>query len=438
MNFEAFEIIYNFATVKNIAYLVQIRQAMIPESSTTNKEPLTEQAEAIFRFACQWLARGQIEKAIAWYEKVLELQPDHLQAAIHLSHLQQQRNWSELQSPSALLENPHGQLNLSGQKFFVAHRCGWSFAIHALKPLHNSQGIVFDGFLEDSFLRQERQLGQEKAPYTQPWVGFLHNPPAMPSWFYYRDSPQVLFTRDNWLKSLESCVGLFTLTEYHARWLRERVDKPVSALIHPTEIPDIQFSFDRFIANPNKKIIQLGWWLRRLISIYELPIARNNLLEYEKIKLNPAFCPDAETELQRLVAEQIEVEEITLDPVFVENTRDLTHVSNQEYDEFLSANIAFIHLYDTSANTAIIECIARATPLLVNPLPAVVEYLGENYPLYFHTLAEAAEKAMDIERICQAHEYLKGCETRQKLSAEYFLQSFQESEVYRQIRLSCS
>jgi hypothetical protein len=260
----------------------------------------------------------------------------------------------------------------------------------------------------------------------------------MPSWYYYRDSPQVLFTKDNWLKSLESCIGLFTLTEYHAQWLRERVDKPVSALIHPTEIPDIQFSFDRFIANPNRKIIQLGWWLRRLISIYELPIARNNPLGYEKIKLNPAFSLDAETQLQKLVAQQIEVEGITLDPVFVENTQDLTHVSNQEYDELLSENIAFIHLYDTSANTAVIECIARATPLLINPLPAVVEYLGENYPLYFHTLVEAANKAMDLELIRQTHEYLKGCETRQKLSAEYFLQSFQASEVYRRIQPSCS
>lgn len=411
---------------------------MIPESSARNKEPLTERTEAIFRFACQWLATGQTEKAIVWYEKVLELQPDHLQAAIHLSHLQQQRNWSKLQSPPALLENPDGKLNLIGQKFFVAHRCGWSFAIYALTPLHNSQGIIFDGFLEDSFLRQERLSGQEKTPYTQPWVGFLHNPPAMPTWFFYRDSPQVLFTKDNWQKSLEFCVGLFTLSEYHAQWLRARVDKPVSALIYPTEIPDIQFSFDRFIANPNKKIIQLGWWLRRLISIYELPIARNNPLGYEKIKLNPAFSLDSETQLRKLVAQQIEVERITLDPVFVENTRDLTHVSNEKYDEFLSENIAFIHLYDTSANTAVIECIARSTPLLVNPLPAVVEYLGENYPLYFHTLAEAAEKAMDIERIRQAHEYLKVCETRQKLSAEYFLQSFQLSEVYRRVQQSCS
>jgi hypothetical protein len=406
---------------------------MLPKPAATNNSPINEQAEAIFRFACQWLAKGQTAKAIAWYERVLALQPDHQQAAIHLDHLQQKQKWQR--ETATLTANSDGKLNLSNQKFFVAHRCGWSYALHALELLHNSQGIVFDGFLENFFLRQERQSGEKKEPYTQPWVGFLHNPPAMPKWFYYRDSPQVLFTQENWLKSLDACVGIFTLSEYHARWLRERIDKPVSALIYPTEVTEVQFSFDRFLANPKKKIIQIGWWLRRLASIYQLPIARNNPLGYQKIKLNPAFSLDANAQLQKLVAKQLQVEGTSLDPLFTENTQDIDHISNQEYDTLLSENIVFIHLYDTSANTAIIECIASATPLLVNPLPAVVEYLGKNYPLYFDTLTEAAEKAMDLELIQQAHDYLKHCPTRQKLSADYFRQSFIESEVYQKIKV---
>jgi hypothetical protein len=413
---------------------------IIPDDSTKNNRSKTERVEVLFRFASQQLAQGQTEKAIAWYQKILELQPDHLQAAVHLSHSQEQQRWSRIhqypsQSGILLQENPDGKLNLSDQRIFVAHRCGWSFAIHALKALHNSQGILFDGYLENSFIWKERQFGRKIEPYTQPWVGFLHNPPAMPTWFYNGDSPQVLFGKDNWQRSLEHCVGLFTLSEYSARWLREQTGKPVSALIHPTEISGLQFDFDRFFANPNKKIIQLGWWLRKLAAIYQLPIAKNNPLGYQKIKLNPAFALEAETSLQKLVAKQLEVEQITLDPVFVENTQELTHVSNQNYDELLSENIGFIDLYDTSANNTVIECIVRATPLLVNPLPAVVEYLGENYPFYFNNLAEAVEKAMDLELIGQTHQYLRSCETRQKLSANYFIESLQASEVYQQIKL---
>ncbi|PSB01606.1 hypothetical protein C7B64_17520 [Merismopedia glauca CCAP 1448/3] len=402
--------------------------------------PDPEQADTNFKLACVWLSKRKFERAIAGFQKVLELQPDHLQAAVHLEYAQQQQSWfqsraNSSQSGSLLHENPDGKLNLIGQKALVAHRCGWNFAIHALRSLHNSQGVLLDGFLEDTFIWQERQLKQVREPYTQPWVGFLHNPPAMPTWFFYDNSPQALFSKDNWQQSLQSCVGLFTLSEYYAQWLRQRIDKPVSALIHPTEIPELQFDYDRFIANPSKKIIQLGWWLRKLVAIYQLPIARNNPLGYQKVKLNAAFAPNAKAQLERLVAKQIEVEQIILDPVFFENTQELTHVSNQEYDELLSQNIGFIYLYDASANNAIIECIARATPLLVNPLPPVVEYLGEDYPLYFNTLTEAVEKVMDIELIHKTHQYLKSCSTRQKLSAEYFIKNLQTSEVYQRIHL---
>jgi hypothetical protein len=400
----------------------------------------SEKAEAIFRFASQWLAKGQVGHAIAWYQKVLEIEPGHLQARVHLNHLQQQQRWAKSepapeQSDNTLPEHPDSKLNMTGQRIFVAHRCGWSFAIHALTALHNSQGVLFDGYLEDSFLWQERQLGPKRVPYTRPWVGFLHNPPNMPNWFYYQDSPQVLFARDDWQESLPNCIGLFTLSEYYAQWLRARIDKPVSALIYPTEIPESQFDFEGFMANPSKKIIQLGWWLRKLAAIYQLPIAQDNPLGYQKIKLNPAFAIGAEENLQKLVAKQIDVEQITIEPIFFENTQDLTHIPNQDYDELLSKNIGFMHLHDTSANTAIIECIARATPLLVNPLPAVVEYLGDEYPFYFNTLAEAADKAMNIPLIEQTHHYLKRCETRQKLSAEYFIQSMKSSEVYQRIKL---
>ena len=104
-----------------------------------------------------------------------------------------------------------------------------------------------------------------------------------------------------------------------------------------------------------------------------------------------------------------------------------------EYDRFLTQNIAFLDLYDSSSNNAIVECIARATPLLINPLPGVIEYLGADYPLYFQTLAEAAAKALDPALLLETHQYLKSCETRQKLSADYFLNSFCDSEVYRSI-----
>src|SRR5690606_7872055 len=66
------------------------------------------------------------------------------------------------------------------------------------------------------------------------------------------------------------CVGLFTLSEYLRQWLAQRVAVPVSSLVHPTEIPKVRFSPEAFLANPQPSVIQIGWWLRRLHSIYQL------------------------------------------------------------------------------------------------------------------------------------------------------------------------
>ena len=179
--------------------------------------------------------------------------------------------------------------------------------------------------------------------------------------------------------------------------------------------------------------MQVGWWLRRLNAINELPIARGNALNYEKIRLVPSFAYHADAYIRRLMRKELEESGRDLDPQFSKNTSELQQLPDDEYDQLLSENIVFVHLYDVSASSTVVECVARATPLLINRLPAVVEYLGEDYPMYFRGLREAADKALDLNLINDTHVYLTNCETRTKLGAEYFLRTFRESEVYQAI-----
>jgi hypothetical protein len=76
----------------------------------------------------------------------------------------------------------------------------------------------------------------------------------------------------------------------------------------------------------------------------------------------------------------------------------------------------------------------RNTPVLVNPLPAVKEYLGESYPFYFTNRAQAARKAEDAGLIEETHRYLQAHPIKKKLTADYFLQSVAESEIYQRVR----
>jgi len=313
---------------------------------------------------------------------------------------------------------------------FLERNFAWRHWREGIRAPEVLAGMRNDGTFDDLATSEERGL----TPYTRPWIGALHNPPSMPRWFHYEESPQSIFAKGIWRRSLPHCIGLFTFSDYHARWLREQTGRPVSVVVHPTEIPERQFDFSRFMANPAKKVIQVGWWLRRLNAIYELPIGRGNRLHYEKVRLVPEFFPQADAYLKQLMAtERTMLPDIMMDPAYLENTRDVLQVSNEEYDRLLSENIVLLWLYDANANNAVIECIARATPLLVNPLLAVVEYLGQEYPLYFTTLSEAAAKALDPGLILDAHNYLATCETRAKLTPEFFLRSVRESGVYQRI-----
>lgn len=456
----------------------------------------TVAVEAQFKLACAWQAKGNLPLAQAGFERVLQTDSSHARACSRLAELKLELGYTEealrllckaleldpddatLQSkaihlrglvkkledsetisagsaPVIMTENLSGRLNLNRQKRFNCHRSGWNFVLEALEPLHNSNGVMFDGFLENNFcwrhwksgtrdpeimrrdrksrLRQLLATSEELGitPYREPWTGCIHNPQNMPEWFHYHQAPQSIFAKPIWKRSLEHCRGLFAFSEYHAKWLREQTGKPVSTLTHPTETPETRFSYEKFLSNPNKKIVQIGWWLRRQSAIIELPLQKNNALSYEKIRLVPQFFDNAISYTRSLIETEIAQLNLSIPMVFEQNTRELSHLSNLEYDEVLSCNLAFVYLFDASANNAVIECIARATPLLVNPLPAVREYLGDDYPLYFDDLPEAAEKALDLDLIERTHEYLKASPIRARLSPDFFRQSVIDSQVYQ-------
>jgi tetratricopeptide (TPR) repeat protein len=452
--------------------------------------------ETQFKLANLWQIRGKFTEARARYQEILAIDPNFFPAYQQLGNLllKQQQNDEAIEyleraltidfdrtdlsfyyqclglkkhdsgtpvdresiafSPSS--QGAMGKINLGAQRVFGYHRSGWSFALQSLAPIHNPDGILFDGTLENQFFslnkygkhRSPPILAKMRAdgvfdrlasllekgilPYQKPWVGFIHNPQGMPSWFSGQTSLQQLFKQSVWQDSLPNCIGLFSLSEYNASWLRAQTGKPVSALIHPTEIPDRQFDFQSFLDNPHKKIVQIGWWLRKLNSLDLLPLDRYNSLGYEKVRIGNLFdaCDSITATLMKV---EKRLHHLELDAAYTANTRTISYIPDDRYDELLSTNIAFVDLYDSSANNAIIECIARATPLLVNPLPAVKEYLGEDYPMYFTSLTEAATKALDTALILDTHRYLKSCEIRQKLSAAYFRDSFCQSEVYQMI-----
>jgi hypothetical protein len=56
----------------------------------------------------------------------------------------------------------------------------------------------------------------------------------------------------------------------------------------------------------------------------------------------------------------------------------------------------------------------------VNPLPGIVEYLGDGYPLFYESIEEASDKAANLLLIKHAHEYLVGL-NKQHFHFDYFV-----------------
>ena len=178
----------------------------------------------------------------------------------------------------------------------------------------------------------------------------------------------------------------------------------------------------------------MGYWLRKINSIYYLPIdnqiyTKTKILPYEANSEPHQFVESLRQKELRYQVEARGAHEY----YYSEETgyvEELHQLSNEEYDNIFCENIVFLDMYTCSASNSIIESIARATPILVNPIPPAIEYLGVEYPFYFSCIEEAVEKMFNMDLILKTHQYLSSCPMREKLSGEYFLEDFRKTEIY--------
>ncbi|BBO26352.1 hypothetical protein AltI4_07400 [Alteromonas sp. I4] len=306
---------------------------------------------------------------------------------------------------------------------YGSHRSGWSYAVEQLKQLHEPSGPELVSFIEKKFIYGDK-VGERNNQFQNMetgWIGFLHVPVNVPVWFQGNMSPSVLLQDPDFQASLKSCAGIFTLASPLTEWLSERVDIPVSTVLHPSENVDTKFSKARFQSSRKKKVIQLGWWLRKLHAIEQLPV-------------DPEFFSKHTVGISKPFQQKSLLVEQTI--FGYKPSGAVEHIGfldNQEYDNLLAESVVFIDFYDTAANNAIIECIARGVPILCPPVKAVVDYLGEDYPLYYQSYSEAASMIADNQLLWQASEYLLQSGIGIKLSPDYFLNSIIDSEVGRSV-----
>lgn len=289
------------------------------------------------------------------------------------------------------------------------HRSGWPYAFSSLQPLAHEGGVIFDDFIEQIFC-----YGPESYDHRRPWVGVFHHPPNMPPFMRSEHVPAVMFQTEAWKRSRPFLVGAIALSTYLADYLRVVLGVPAFPVKHPSEIPETRWEPDRYLANPRKHVIQVGWYLKNTQLMYQFPEPR----DHRRMRLlsTDGHINDYDLKVARHWR-SIGTRGRSDPSRVIEQCR----VSADRYDQLLAENLVAIELLDASANNVVIECIARNTPILVNRHPAAMEYLTEGYPLYFSDPAEIPGM-LTTDRILEAHDYLK-CMDKRWLNGAVFRES---------------
>lgn len=365
------------------------------------------------------------------------------------------------------------------------HRSGWNYVTHHLNMLHNPNGIIFDNYLDKTFGWDCDFLTKiGTIPYNKDWMGVFHH---TPNESYSINNLVTTFNQKSFINSLPFCKGIVVFSNYIKVWIITQLKNinittiPVVCLFHPTEKvgKTALFNYKNYRNNKEKKIVQIGAWLRNSYAIYELPEIKN----FQKCALkwkgmdNYFIDGSALQKLQRFAYSlghgkencsghsvencsghsvencsgiQVQtncsgflVDEKHANKYIVgmfemirrnhNSVQILELVPNEAYDILLSQNIVFIELVDASAVNTIIECIMRNTPILVNKIPATIEYLGPDYPLFYDSKYHAAKLISDDSNIRAATKYLANL-NKDKFTIEYFINSLINCDAYKNIR----
>jgi hypothetical protein len=302
----------------------------------------------------------------------------------------------------------------------LEHRGGWKY-------------ILEDGLIKNNFYEKQSNVDFydvidlkmndiiESSKIGRKWCGIFHFTPFTPSHLNMCDI-NLFFDNSEFLKALEKCIFVIALSQDLTNFLKLKFKKlnieiDVYFIKHPVVMDVPLFELKEYISNNNKNIIQIGRQLRKITSIYLLEnIEKHNKLWLTGTKNIKRCIEDIDLEKKYL---KMPDKTLDLNSVKMFYTRTF-----EEYDELLKKNIVFLDLWDSSVNNAILECICRNTPVIVNKLPAVVEYLGENYPLYFENLSDI-QNLMQIDNITNAHNYLKNI-NKQDLTLSHFTSKLYE------------
>jgi hypothetical protein len=269
----------------------------------------------------------------------------------------------------------------------------------------------------------EEWFGSEAAGEVlfEPWVGFVPLAlgkmlPGHLSNFYSNRSDVVLeavLESDAFLQSAPSCVALFAFSKVLATavsgTLAEMGIKNVAVcnVNHPVAMVEPSLLFDP-VAD-----LQLALSKRAAVVLLNQPYARVeslHKLQTRRRKILLQYSTNANASHIELLRNQ-SIAELQLELVPVDKRVQIKVAAEEQWNLMLRRNIIVVDTWAAAAVPSTLDALTFQAPFLIRKLPETIEYVGEDYPLFFTSLQGVQNLLNDEELLQQkmtdAHTYLK-------------------------------
>lgn len=290
------------------------------------------------------------------------------------------------------------------------HYRGWNYIIEQLSTnlLFNSNGVKLDTFADDCLWRRD------KLHLTEDWVGVIHSVALNLSTV---DGSIDEFLNHEWfLNSKQNCRGLITLCKHTADYLKTKINLPVSFVYHPKNAGNT-FNIEKYFANPT--LNHTGIHARNFSLFAKLSTTVPKIINIDGARpylfegLNRCFVSNNVTVQDK--------ETVSI------------HTSYRADDDYISKlceSIGFVHFYDVAASNTVLEHIMSHTPLIVNKHPAIVEYLGEEYPMYYEDVCDDLDRYLSSrDFVASVSTYLKERSSLCMFKIENFISFFKDYKL---------
>ena len=333
------------------------------------------------------------------------------------------------------------------------HYYGWNRIRQEILDIANKKKVVIIDYVDHHFMNFNTTV------IDYEWYGIIHHTISS----FSNNNISKLFKNIKFLDSLKYCKGIITLSEYNKQNIIYELEDlllhiDIHVLKHPMP-PSTHKVFDINLFNKSLNVYNIGGWLRNPYTIYKAKILYNNN-PVNKIKLKGylmnQYFPEDKIDFDYIVSNfemsrpnylktnynKLEMcrpidntnyylkylleyisslycyrlfnfykQRNEIIKILKENHKSVktnNYLNNDEYLEMLTSSVIFCDYIDCSVSNTIVECILTGTPIILNRHPAIEEYLGKDYPLYFDIIYNKHKKVYNIKKhdLMSAHKHL--------------------------------